>query len=307
MDYMTCTQRTLHHIERHLRENIAIEDISSVANYSPFHLQRIFKHVVGDSVKDYVRKRRMTEAAKLLVGSNQNTVDIGCEFGYQSREAFSRAFKRTYGMTPTEVRQLGMVYQLRAPLTLPRLMAQYRVRQGFQPRTVYRPRRFFNGKEYPMRFDGSHFIEGPKISLQWNAYDYWADLSPKRKKNHEAFIGIHSGSMKDGFFIGGEIFDIKQANRDMDILEAPEGWYVSFKTKIIDDSAEQWQKFSQYVYFDWWDSQPGLHHSNLVMEETYFLTNKEGAEEFYLEISIPMQPCLEYLIPKHNKYYKALP
>ena len=94
MSYLNSIEKALIYIENNLHEDINLSAIAKEAGYSLYHFHRIFKGIVGDSIKNYVRKRRFTEAAKELVYTNKSIVEIGIKYGYESREAFSRAFKK---------------------------------------------------------------------------------------------------------------------------------------------------------------------------------------------------------------------
>ena len=291
MDYLASTQLVLSYIEDHLRDSICIDDLSNLANYSPFHLQRIFKHTTGDSIQDYVRKRRITEAAKLLISTNLNTIDIGCEFEFQSREAFSRAFKKTYGKSPSEVRRMGEIYKIRDKMSLPQLIAQYQLRlNGLDPILVHRPQRIFNGQEQSMIYDGRNMKEGPLRWLEWNTYDYWSDISPRKVKNLYTGIFIHTANVKGGYFIGTEIPNLKETNHDMDIITIPESWYLSFTTKLFDiRAAEQNHKFSEYVFCEWLPKHPEIERLVPVTLEEWHFQETDSGEEWFYEVSLPIK------------------
>ena len=105
MSYISSMKKALDYIESNLQEDMNLSAVAREAGYSLYHFHRVFKGIVGDSLKDYVRKRRFTEAAKELVYTNKAIVEIAISYGYASREALSRAFDRVYGRTPSEVRR----------------------------------------------------------------------------------------------------------------------------------------------------------------------------------------------------------
>lgn len=96
--------RAIDYIESHICKALEIEDISRQAGISRWHFQRIFRAMVGDTVKEYVLKRRLSLAAKDLIDSNKKIVDVAIAYEFESHEVFSRAFKRTFGMTPKSFR-----------------------------------------------------------------------------------------------------------------------------------------------------------------------------------------------------------
>ncbi len=116
MSYIYSLEKAINYIESHLYYDIDLSSVAKEAGYSLYHFHRIFKNAVGDSLKDYIRKRRMTEATKELVYTNIPIVDIGIKYGYESREAFSRAFEKVYGRNPSEVRNNKLLYFIREPM-----------------------------------------------------------------------------------------------------------------------------------------------------------------------------------------------
>jgi AraC family transcriptional regulator len=89
-------QRAVDYIEEHLKDDLATESIARVAGFSMWHFQTVFSASVGDSLKEYIRKRRLTQALAALAISENRILDIALEAGFESQEAFSRAFKSMF-------------------------------------------------------------------------------------------------------------------------------------------------------------------------------------------------------------------
>lgn len=109
MDYYERIQHSIEFIEENLQNNISIKDISSKSCFSAFHFQRLFQAITGFSVQEYIRNRRLSEAARLLKGTNQNILHIAIAFQYGSQEAFARAFLQFFGVTPGRFRKEEVV------------------------------------------------------------------------------------------------------------------------------------------------------------------------------------------------------
>jgi len=95
-------------IENQISEKLTVEQIASTVHFSKFHYQRLFREMVGDSVMEYVTKRKLTLAGKELLETDNAIVDIATKFGYDSREGFSRSFKAYMGITPGEYRKYSL-------------------------------------------------------------------------------------------------------------------------------------------------------------------------------------------------------
>lgn len=80
---------------------------------SAWHFQRLFKSLVGDTLGNYLRGRRLTRAAQLLTNSQLGIIDIAMESGFNSHEAFSRSFKSHFSLTPKAFRQSPPIVTLK--------------------------------------------------------------------------------------------------------------------------------------------------------------------------------------------------
>ncbi len=88
------------YIENHLYGKLDLETIANGVHYSKYHLHRMFVNTAGLTIQTYVQRRRLTEAAKRLVFSDQPILSIALAAGYESQQAFSDIFKMMYKKTP---------------------------------------------------------------------------------------------------------------------------------------------------------------------------------------------------------------
>ena len=93
--------RAAAYVEDHLQELIRIGDMAEKAGYSIFHFCRIFNAVTGHSPYDYQIKRKLSEALPLLSTGKASVTRVALEFGFETPEGFSRAFKRMFGILPS--------------------------------------------------------------------------------------------------------------------------------------------------------------------------------------------------------------
>ncbi|MGF9699542.1 helix-turn-helix transcriptional regulator [Paenibacillus sp. MABNR03] len=104
--YSAMIQQSLYFIETHLDEDIGLEEVASEALLSPYHYHRVFRNEVGMTVVDYIRNRRMSYASVALRSTDAGILDISLACGFESQEAFTRAFRKIYGMPPGRFRKL---------------------------------------------------------------------------------------------------------------------------------------------------------------------------------------------------------
>lgn len=94
-------------IEKNLSEKLSLEDIAKIAGYSKYHLHRMFLSKVGCTIHQYIRKRRLTEAARKLVTTEKTILEIALDCGYETQQSFTFAFTNFYGTSPLIYRKIG--------------------------------------------------------------------------------------------------------------------------------------------------------------------------------------------------------
>jgi AraC family transcriptional regulator len=130
-DKIKAVQRMQDHIEAHLREEITMLALARAARYSPWHAARLFKDLTGKSPFEYIRSRRLSEAAASLRGSQRRVLDVALDFVFDSHEGFTRAFARQFGVSPNRFRRSKTSVELFLP---PQLRDGYlRRQQGETP------------------------------------------------------------------------------------------------------------------------------------------------------------------------------
>lgn len=100
------------YIENHLSDKVDLELVAEAVHYSKYYLHRIFTKTVGLTVHDYVKRRQLTEAAKLLVFSDKPIIEIAFIAGYESQQTFSDIFKLMYKKSPGQYRNDEEFYPL---------------------------------------------------------------------------------------------------------------------------------------------------------------------------------------------------
>jgi AraC family transcriptional regulator len=119
LEYMARMHRVLEYIDRQLDQQLELDTLARVANFSSFHFHRLFTAWMGETLGDYVRRRRLEMAALRLVAQPRLPVtQVALSVGFGSTEAFARAFKTRFGSSPTAWRgsQLSNRDQLKSNL-----------------------------------------------------------------------------------------------------------------------------------------------------------------------------------------------
>ncbi|MFP4418523.1 MAG: helix-turn-helix domain-containing protein [Chitinispirillaceae bacterium] len=108
-EYRKTVQNAVDYIEQNLTCPLDLRQIAGEVFYSPYHFHRLFRMVTGQTVKSYIRKRRISEAAIELVQTDKKMVELAFDYGFSSNEAFTRAFRRFFFLSPSDYRFFGTI------------------------------------------------------------------------------------------------------------------------------------------------------------------------------------------------------
>lgn len=112
MDILTGLNAVIDYIEDNLEKEIEYSALAKIACFSEYHFSRMFSSLTGFALSEYIRRRRLSNAAFELQTGNDKVIDIALRYGYDSPDAFTRAFRKLHGMSPAAVKKGGV--QLKA-------------------------------------------------------------------------------------------------------------------------------------------------------------------------------------------------
>ncbi len=108
-DYKRRLLRVLVHIQQHLDEALELHELAGLACFSPYHFHRIFKGMVGEPVKEHIRRLRLERAASQLKLGSAPVTRIAFDAGYESHEGFTRSFRAAFGVSPSQFRSCSKI------------------------------------------------------------------------------------------------------------------------------------------------------------------------------------------------------
>ena len=111
-------QQAILYMEEHIYENINYADVAKSVHMSSYNFHRTFSFIVGMTANEYIRKRRLTLAARDLQTTDISVIDAAYKYGYVSPESFSKAFSRFHGSTPKQAKRKGAKLHLFNPLVI---------------------------------------------------------------------------------------------------------------------------------------------------------------------------------------------
>lgn len=106
MSYNRIIQKSIDYIEVNLHEDLTLDSIAQSAGFSKYHYHRIFQKEVGVTASEYIRYRRIANAANILLYTDGKIVDIAFYYQFETQESFTRAFKKYYKLPPGQYRKI---------------------------------------------------------------------------------------------------------------------------------------------------------------------------------------------------------
>jgi AraC family transcriptional regulator len=103
--YYRSMKNAVDYIEKNINKTVTVAQAAGAACISKDHFWRLFKQIFRETVGCYIRKRKLTIISRKLLFTKKNTATLAVEYGFESREAFSRSFKRQFGTTPAVYRE----------------------------------------------------------------------------------------------------------------------------------------------------------------------------------------------------------
>ena len=117
MEWLISIRTAIEYMEEHLTDDISAQDVADRVYLSPFFLQRGFSLMTGYGIGEYIRNRRLYQAARDLKETEDKVIDIALRYCYETPESFTKAFSRFHGATPSQVRE-GAAGKVFLPLTI---------------------------------------------------------------------------------------------------------------------------------------------------------------------------------------------
>lgn len=284
MSWLESIQRAIDYMEDHLLEEISIEDIANQANASPFHFQRTFSILTDITVGDYLRRRRLTLAAEELSRTDMKIIDLAFKYGYDTPEAFTKAFRKQHGVSPSAVRKgIGklqsysrLVIQVSLKGAEP---VKYRIveKEGFKAVGVKRQFSCVNDE---------HLRLIPKLWEDVNSDGTCDSLIPLMNGELKGILGVCVSETKDrtiDYWVAVE--NVEGSSETFETLDIPTSKWAVFEVHGAMPHAMQnaWKK----IYSEWYPSS-GYEFAGTAEFELYPEGNAYESN-YYSEIWIPVK------------------
>ncbi len=252
MNYYSRIQRSIDFIEQNLEYDIALSKVASQAYCSLYHYHRIFQSMVGYTVKDYIRKRRLSCAAEELFYSNVRIIDIALKYQYKTHESFSRAFFKEVGISPKEYRSYKKnIYNFDKVNIYNNIYKSILKENLVGPEIISKSEIKVLGVE--LRTSKSDEVDFKQIPMFWNKFlsSKLGDKIPN-KIYSDTYLGYSCDFDEHTnytYFICSEVEDLIKPPRGMVNKIIPASRYASFNVKgpFPENLINTWR----YIYNTW--------------------------------------------------------
>lgn len=106
------------YIDSNLEEKLDLDSIAKEIGYSKYHLSRMFVNIIGFTVHNYIQRRRLTEAARLLIFTDKSIMEISLFAGYETQQSFTIGFKALFKCSPQSFRKRGNFHPIQLKFTV---------------------------------------------------------------------------------------------------------------------------------------------------------------------------------------------
>jgi len=285
VDYIIRIKNALDYVEENLTSEIELKNIANKAYFSLYHFHRVFGAIVGDNMKEFIRKRRLTEAGSDLIKSNERIIDIAMKYQFGSQAAFTRSFKKMYGMTPMQYRKNGenLVLFQKKRLTDIRLK-HLDGGISMEPKIIQKDKFMVVGMKY---YGSNNNNEIPEL---------WKRFNPRINEIKNVINGNVAMGMcefvenltdesKFTYFACQEVSSLEDIPKEMEGLTVKKNKYAVFTHKgLVDRLGDTYE----YIYGSWLprsEFEPAKSHDFEYYDERF----NPGDENSELDIYIPIK------------------
>ncbi|WP_432703333.1 AraC family transcriptional regulator [Lysinibacillus sphaericus] len=287
MSWIESIQKAINYIEEHLHESITMEQIAQEVNTSVFHFQRTFSILTDMSIADYIRRRRLTLAAQELINTDSKVIDIAYKYGYDSPEAFTKAFRKQHNVTPSEVRKQQGPLQ-----SYNRLIIQVTLK-GAEPmkyNIVEKEKFQVVGVKRTYNCQTGENLQG--IPQFWNELNGQGMDEQLFTLNNGQIKGVLGVCVPDENYKDNHLIDywiatdhVGEVPENMLAMEVPASKWVVFEVRgpMPDAMQNAWKK----IFSEWFPSNPYEPAGTAELE--VYTEEDPSSENLYSEIWIPIK------------------
>lgn len=283
MNWVKNMNDALEYIEENINKDVTSEEVAEVALSSKFHFLRIFNILTGMTVGEYIRKRRLSLAAKDIVSSDMKIIDIAHKYGYETPEAFTKAFKKLHNITPSKARKREEILKAIPPISFQITVKgekrmDYKIvkKEGFKIAGI--------SKKVTTKND-ENFNQIPKF---WNEICSNGTIDILNKSAKKSItLGVCYDFNKEqeefSYMIGVQGENINGID-DYDIIDIPQYSWAVFES--VGPLPEALQNVIKKIFSEWFPATQYQHAGGPEIE--VYLPGNPSTEDYKCEVWIPI-------------------
>ena len=292
MNYNTVVLESIEYIEENIKFDLTPDMIARKCGYSTFHFCRIFNIHKGITLMEYVKKRRLSLAAIDLF-SGKRIIDIAMDYGFDTHNGFSKAFKKEYGFTPTQyLKRMNGYFKEESTIKI----------GGYIMNPIILKKAAFKVAGYGIKTNVTNGNYTKDVASFWDNYD-GENLESKMYKilnpPKHGEVGLCIPSNKENgdatYLLGVIVENFKNVTDDMITVEVPEATYAVFTTPPVDtsDDLEQ-ENFAEIIKQTWkyifeeWFKDSGYELDESKMDFEFYDERCHGRKDTVMEIYVPV-------------------
>lgn len=288
MNYLKQVQIGIDYIEANLDFDLQLEQVAKEANISQWHFQRIFKALTNETLKTYIRSRRLANSLDKLLLTQDRIINIALCAGYESQESFTRAFKKAFGLTPNEYRKLGD-----KSLFLKKVQFDAEYLRHINQNVTLVPEIYAQSKMLFVGLKTNYFsVDSEKNNIGKKLPPLWETFMNQVHEVENMVPGICYGIIrqtKDGtdqleYYAAVEVVKVGTLPAGMVSIELPPSMYAKFTHK---GDVKSIDRTVDYIYSSWL-IQSGKRHTYSADLEIYGADYKPGPNG-KIDYAIPIE------------------
>lgn len=279
MDILKQFNKVICYAEKNLENEISPDMVSKIACTSYDSFCRFFSYITGMSFTEYIRKRKLTKAAYDLRNGNDRVIDIAVKYGYSGADAFSKAFTKQHGISPTAVKNTSASLKIYPPVSF---QVIFKGAEKMDFRIIKTEEIEVYGILRP--FGGTSSERFEQENIMWSVN---CDFVPAQIC--EGFDGVWYGIWNDGnYMIARDKADTTGENLEKYII--PAGTYAAFTSEKGGYAGDELPKLHDLIFNSWLPDSGYVQADDLEIEVYHLQTNKaERRKNRYYEIWIPIK------------------
>ncbi len=252
MKYLENIQRGIDFIEEKLDDTVTFQSVARQAGMSQWHFQRAFKALTGETLKTYIRSRRLSNALPKLLNRDLRIIDIAMEAGFESQEAFTRAFKKSFSMTPGEFRAIGEKHLFLQKVQFDEnYLSHINTNLSLEPEIIELPERLFIGAQTTY-----YGIESDKNNVAEKLPGLWDNFLPRLQDIQDTIPDICYGIIQEtegtsdelNYHAATEVTKASNIPEGLNLIKLPPQKYAKFTHK---GEVQNLDMTVNYIYSTW--------------------------------------------------------